>query len=414
MKFIEYTKPKEIKDYLLNVLGRTGGISKDKTCLYHYSSIDSVASIIKSKSMWLGNTENMNDYLEGEFIQSAGEDRNLLFASFSKVEENIAMYKMYAPNPNGVMIILPYSVAEKIVKEQTDSKGATNDALIVKDNSVTNEKLSARLYWSSVCYKNLHDDMISVGTVINNNIGNPLDEPELAGFIKLHGWKYEEEVRLCAMAERPLSKNERIALKLYDGFEKDIVIVTGPGFDKEKNKKTISALKRKGVRIQSSEYEGLIDIGSDNTSFYKEEIERLKKENSELKEKINETVSNSIQSFPEKSRPSIESCYLLIYAAEIGSGQIISAKTLGMKGVISVSNYNFIETNSPREIAIWQEAFDDLKVLGWARSEKKTNDYEIIRLTGSGFEKAEEINYSMKIDTSKDPKEEYKKRDTYR
>ena len=52
MRFIEYKKPKEIKDYLLNVLGRTGGISKDKICLYHYSSIDSVASIIKSRSLF--------------------------------------------------------------------------------------------------------------------------------------------------------------------------------------------------------------------------------------------------------------------------------------------------------------------------------------------------------------------------
>ena len=321
---------------------------------------------------------------------------------------------MYAPNPNGVMILLPYSVAEKIVKEQADSKGVTNDALIVKDNNVTKEKISAKLYWSSVCYKNLHDDMISVGTVINNNISNPLDEPELAGFIKLHGWKYEEEVRLCAMAERPLSKNERIALTLYDGFEKDIIVVTGPGFDKEKNKKTISALKRKGIRIQSSEYEGLIDIGSDNTSVLKDKIEKLEKENKALKEKINENVSNSIQSFPDKKRPSIESCYLLIYAAEKGQGRIISAKSFGIHKVITTGDYSFIETNSPKEVALWQEAVDDLIFLGWARSEKKTTDYEIIELTGTGFNKAEEINYSMKIDTTKDPKEEYKKRDTYR
>ena len=407
MKFIEYTKPKEIKNYLLNVLGRTGGISKDKICLYHYSSIDSVASIIKSKSLWLGNTENMNDYLEGEFIQSAGEDRNLLFASFSKVEENIAMYKMYAPNPNGVMIILPYSAAERIVKEQTDSNGVTNDALIVKDNNVTKEKISAKLYWSSVCYKNLHDDMISVGTVNNGNINNPLDEPELAGFIKLHGWKYEEEVRLCAMAERPLSKNERIAITLYDGFEKDIIVVTGPGFDKGKNKNIISALKRKGIKIQSSEYEGLIDIGIDNTSFYKNEIEKLKKENIELR-KINENISNAVRYIPEKRDLSLESCFLLIYAT-YDQDHIIKQYWRGKDVIVSTGKRSFMKSNSQKESAIWQDAVDILLENGLIRLERKNADFEMYGLTGEGYKKGEELRQSMNVDTTKEPVEEINK-----
>ena len=239
MKFADYTHPREIKDYLLNVLGRTGGVPKDKVCLYHYTSIDSVASIVKSKSIWLGNTEYMNDYLEGEFIQSVGEDGRLRFSSFSKVEENLAMYKMYAPNPSGVIMVIPYSIAEKMVNSQVDNNGTVKDAIIVKDKTSTDDRISVQLYWSAVCYKNLHDDLITAGTVFNNNISNPLDEPELAGFIKLHGWKYEEEVRLCALAERELQKNEKLSLKLYDGFEKDITIITGPGFDRKKNRETI-------------------------------------------------------------------------------------------------------------------------------------------------------------------------------
>lgn len=431
MKFKDYSKSIEIKKYLLNILSRTGGVSKNSTFLYHYSSIYSISNIIKNKYLWLGHTEKMNDYLEGEFIESVEENNNLFFSSFSKVEENIAMYKMYAPNPDGAMIVLPYSAADKIIKTLVEKDGTTKKALIVRNREATNENINAKLYWAEVCYKNLHDDLITVGTVFNNNITNPLNEPDLAGFIKLHGWKYEEEVRLCAMTERALMKDERIALRLYDGFEKDITIITGPGFDKDKHKKIISNLKRQGIKVQNSEYEGLIDIGIDITEQLGKRIEELETENAGLKRLLEEKKSDEendkavekhqktaekhqqteekgdlILDNIKKDSPSLESCFLLIYAAA-SDGKIIKGSSFGLRKIISVRDKGSFDNGTTRDIAIWQEALDDLVNLKWARSEKIGVDFEIYEITATGYKKADEINTILKIDTKKDPRKEY-------
>ena len=42
----------------------------------------------------------MNDRMEGEYIEAESDGTDLHFTSFSRVEENLAMYKMYSPAPD--------------------------------------------------------------------------------------------------------------------------------------------------------------------------------------------------------------------------------------------------------------------------------------------------------------------------
>ena len=38
--------------------------------------------------------------MEGEYIEAESDGTDLHFTSFSRVEENLAMYKMYSPAPD--------------------------------------------------------------------------------------------------------------------------------------------------------------------------------------------------------------------------------------------------------------------------------------------------------------------------
>lgn len=282
MPFSDYTKPEEIANYLRKVLSRPGG-KKNEVKLYHYTTIQTAVSIIENHSIWLGSTDRMNDYLEGEFIQSAA-GRTMHFCCFSKVEENLAMYKMYGPGPDGVMLEISYGTASRVLDEVETAENGKKLVSIVRDGEMTEEQVEADVYWSEVCYKDLHTDILRVGKVENGNIRHPLTVQELAGYVKLYGWEYEKEVRLCADIGRPLEENERIAIKLPDDFE--LTVVFGPEFDKSKNRKLHSKLKRLGVLTRDSEYDALVDLGGSRQQFSFEttriaeleaEVARLKK-----------------------------------------------------------------------------------------------------------------------------------------
>jgi len=258
--FKDMKTPQEVKQYLLNVLSRTGGKNKDTVCLYHYSSIGSLLSMLNSGYIWLGSTESMNDYLENEFIHSVEGKNRLYFSCFSRAEENLAMFKMYAPSPDGAMLALPFSTAQSVI-DSLQAAAGRKIVKIVRDNKLTSETVEADVYWAAVAYKDLHTDLLKAETVVNTHILNPINNPVLAGFVKLYGWEYEKEVRLCASTVVPLNKNEKIAIELPERIEKQISIITGPGFNKAGNKKYISKLKRMGVNIHDSEYDALVDLG---------------------------------------------------------------------------------------------------------------------------------------------------------
>lgn len=283
MKFEECITPEDVKQHLLKVLDwkRT---DKNNEFLYHYTSIQAIDSILSSGYIWLGSSENMNDYLEDDFIRSANADHTLFFTSFSKAEENLAMYKMYAPAPNGAMLSFSYMTANEIVKSIGKSENGMKEARIVRNGILTEECIDVNVYWCGVCYKELHNDTLIAGTKINKHFSEPLSISELAGIIKLNGWSYENEVRLCAETSAPLSSNEKIAIKLPDNFSKLIKIITCPNFDRKINSGFIKKLKRKSIKIQSSEYEDMVDLGFSNVNILTE----LENENRRLKAKIQE------------------------------------------------------------------------------------------------------------------------------
>ena len=106
--FRECEDSKEVRHYLLSVLSRTGGLSKGEAKMFHYTNISAFESMIRTNTIWLGSTLRMNDTFEGEMIQSDKGRNKLYYSCFSRSGENLAMYKMYAPSPGGIMISISF------------------------------------------------------------------------------------------------------------------------------------------------------------------------------------------------------------------------------------------------------------------------------------------------------------------
>ena len=227
--FKDMKTPNEIQQYLRDVLSQMA--KRKEYNLYHYSSIGSITNIITSGYIWLGLSKNMNDHIEGEFIESFEGSNRICYSCFSQAEENLAMYKMYAPGPDGAMMVVPIKIAERIIDGASVHETNENYKMVnvVRDNKLTDETVPAFLHWESVAYKDLHSDTIRVRYVENNQIKTPLNIKELAGYLKLYGWEYEKEVRLVAVAHNPLNDQEKIALKLPEDFAQKIKIITAPG-----------------------------------------------------------------------------------------------------------------------------------------------------------------------------------------
>ena len=129
------------------------------------------------------------------------------------------------------MLCINYEDAKFILSELETSSSGKVLAKIVRDRKETDETIETDVFWAAVAYKGLHDDLIRCGSVINNNIKTPLKALELAGFVKLYGWSYENEVRLCAKTKHPLKDNEKIAIKIPETIINRLKIVLCPGFD---------------------------------------------------------------------------------------------------------------------------------------------------------------------------------------
>lgn len=264
MKEKSFKSNELFKQHLMSVLRNTGNISKSKRFLHHYTSIDKVVSIIKSNTFWLGSTQKMNDHFEFEYINYFNYDKKLYLSSFSKIEENLAMYDMYASNDNGVMLSFSYEIADEIINANKSSEGRIVSS-VVRNNGISNDEVDIDLFWTAVGYKDLHSNKIFYEKTEYDPNFNIFNDDYFVGFIKLFGWEYEHEVRLCARTKGNMNVDEMLAIKLPSQFYDNITITTSPMFDKQKNKSDIAYLKRNGVLIKASEYESFVDLGKIST-----------------------------------------------------------------------------------------------------------------------------------------------------
>lgn len=99
----------------------------------------------------------------------------------------------------------------------------------------------------------------------------------------------------------------------------------------------------------------------------------------------------------------VEPAFLVVYAAS-SNGQIIKVQSLGAGTTISAAGKGFMKDHSPREIARWQGALNNLIAWRWVKSAGMKG--EIFELTDLGFKMADMLKDRMDIDTNKEPLEQ--------
>lgn len=298
MAFADYETVEEIKEYLKKVLNRTGGKGKNTLFLHHYTNVDALYSIMNNGSFWLASSDKMNDFLEDDYVKAASLGKKFFFMSFSKNEENLAMYKMYAPNPKGVVFSFSYEIAEEIITNIASAENDYKKVNIVRNNILTEETVEAKVYWSAVCYKDLKTDELFAETVSNKKIKKVFSRNDFAGFVKPYGWEFEKEVRLCAVTTRPLEENEKIAIKISDDILSEIFVTLCPGFEKKES--GYKKIVRMCNKIATSPHDGIVDLG-ENSNYLEDKIKELQKK-CDLLEKSNAELMISLDNQKKESK----------------------------------------------------------------------------------------------------------------
>ena len=155
----------------------------------------------------------------------------------------------------------------------------------------------------------------------------------------------------------------------------------------------------------------LTDLENNQLTFEKiptvteEDIEKLFQDENDMSIIRNKEVDKPIVGQDNVGYIPPDSALLLVYAAD-GDGQIIKIRTTSSPTQIFTSGKQFMADNSKRESARWVEALDRLIEWKWVKPVGYKG--EIFELTGTGYDKADWLKETMRIDTSKNPLDELK------
>lgn len=128
-----------------------------------------------------------------------------------------------------------------------------------------------------------------------------------------------------------------------------------------------------------------------------EKIEITKQEQEEEQTVQGEIVLDDFVNNAGKKTINVDSCVLLVYAAESDNGQILVSSNLEGKD-ISVNNMIFTKNRDKKIVARWISALSELVNQGYVKS-INSNIYEV---TYSGYNFAEQIKDEFAIDTTYD------------
>lgn len=227
--FSTINSSKDLKLYL----SAPARIKKD-VYLFHYTTLSSAISIIKSNYLILFNPKTMNDGLEFENY-SEKDVKNIFFASFMlEQKESIAMWAMYStPWDDGVKISINGKAFKKWLKKTKYIYQANSKTKKVSDTPIfTVDKENIKLSNYVIAYVNDDDsknEIVTCGGAKNNIIKGILKNRNLLGYVKNSAWEYEKEYRVRIDVKND-HKFDAVALKMTPELIENIEIVAGPRF----------------------------------------------------------------------------------------------------------------------------------------------------------------------------------------
>lgn len=225
--------PIELSKHLIWRAERMDGTNDGQDLyIYHYTTLEAVEGILKSKQWFINSPKNMNDGLELEYLEGTTVD-NIFFGSFlTEDEESIAMWRMYAqPWAKGVMIKIPIQKMKAWLRGKLSIFSAD-----VKKHKALKKLDNAKLTFHLIAYTDVEPNNTIEQTklkCIKQEIvhpGNVYNFRELAGYVKDNAWSYEKEFRL--KVEVPADeKCEAVMVEIPEDILNSFEFVTGPRFE---------------------------------------------------------------------------------------------------------------------------------------------------------------------------------------
>lgn len=210
--------------------------------LFHYTSVNNLALILKTKSIRFGRLDNVNDPEEGKVNDFHSLSQYIFISSWSEnEEEDFALWNMYTQNMRGVRIELSLPIFESY------SINNFNNYLF-SHNDYINEKEGYFIeYGINEPHKMEYSDNINLlKPNIRNEIGLNLEN---VARCKKKIWKFEQEFRF-RLEIFPFDKNlksdnfpdkyvhlienkvpppiDSYFIKIKDDSFKQMIITTGP------------------------------------------------------------------------------------------------------------------------------------------------------------------------------------------
>lgn len=257
---------------------------------YHYTNLQNIDNILKSKTFWLGNVKDFNDEKDKE--QFSDKNYQLLYSlCFSSGEnENLSLWYMYAGmDGKGGRIRISRPTLGDLIKYgnytlyeyDENSKKLVQKVMELKRDETVNISVRDMLYYKEKGSK----VNLKYNTMTNHEISSEdFDKYKKnnVGFLKGLIWYFEKETRVLAeligdAAQKiDLDKAYKIVLSIDDKINKKLHIDFAPQIDNIENEvKKYENIKQFMIDTSSinlSKYAGTIDMKfCKNCSQYKED-----------------------------------------------------------------------------------------------------------------------------------------------
>lgn len=262
---------------VFNMLQEKARDSQDM--LYHFTTFESVLSIIKSKSFRLTRKDLLNDKAE-KHIGNEELAKHQYIMSMTEEKEYISMWSMYG-RPSGIKIRLGFSAKEflKVIEPFTNWNKFKQDVLhvlyvdgdgilIKPEDAIVNlwEMPYESFKFACVAYLNKDTKNLEYkGKQLTTQQIDELNVSLLTGFVKYDAWEFENEIRIVInpdttqMREKEL---DHIFLPISDALIKTFSITFNPWMSQDmKNivKTQLNAAANCELQYKDSNHDGEVD-----------------------------------------------------------------------------------------------------------------------------------------------------------
>lgn len=232
--------------------------------IFHYTSYESLITIIKNKSFRLSRLELLNDKAEQRLIGGFETDQNYIMSFCNNEKEYVSMWAMYGKS-SGIKVRLDFS--SKLL-ERYAFENYYFDADLTKRIPIYSGEgtpfLDRNVQVSDVVYLDKDNNSIKHNTnPFPNLVVDESLKKQLSGFLKYDAWEFEKERRLKVTLndDHKNDSHRYIFLKLHDEILSDFSVTYNPWISKLLQEELIETLNRvagREVRQRSSSSYGEI------------------------------------------------------------------------------------------------------------------------------------------------------------